>query len=112
MSYIIFIIPLISVFVGFLMYKYPPKKINYFIGYRTFRLMKNEKVWKFANQYCGKLWLKIGIAMSIVCTIIFIPICFKMIEFSENTLVAITLCEICTMLISVFIVERKIKQMV
>ena len=46
MVHTIFIIPLLITFVGFLMYKNPPKKINWFLGYRTIKSMKNEKIWK------------------------------------------------------------------
>ena len=41
------------------MSKYPPKEINGIIGYRTTMSRKNMDTWKFAHDYCGKLWLKL-----------------------------------------------------
>ena len=29
-------------------------------GYRTFMSMKNEETLKFAHDYCGKLWWRLG----------------------------------------------------
>lgn len=31
-------------------WKFPPKKINNIYGYRTFKAMQNEDIWKFANS--------------------------------------------------------------
>ena len=55
------IIPAIPAFVGlayiimgFIMLRFPPKKINYFYGYRTPSSMKNQKNWDFAQTYSAK----------------------------------------------------------
>lgn len=39
--------------------KYPPKKINWYYGYRTSRSMKNETVWKAANSYSSSQMVKL-----------------------------------------------------
>ena len=110
MIYVIFILPLLAILTGYLMFKYPPKIINYFIGYRTFRFMKNENVWKFANQYCGKLWINIGITMLIITLLLCAFIGFKIITFTDTLLlIVVFICEVSTMLLSIFIVEKKIK---
>ena len=51
MKYTIFLIPILISFVGAMMFKHPPKKINLIIGFRTKESMKDEKAWIFANQY-------------------------------------------------------------
>lgn len=35
--------------------QYPPKKINWFYGYRTKRSMRNETTWQEANRYSLRL---------------------------------------------------------
>lgn len=35
-------------------YFIPPKKINSFYGYRTFRTMSSQEIWDFANTYFTK----------------------------------------------------------
>ncbi len=54
------LIPVILIIAGRMMWKHCPKKINTVYGYRTRRSMKNMDTWRFAHNYCGKLWWKIG----------------------------------------------------
>ncbi len=46
--------------VGGLILRYAPIPRNYLLGYRTFRSMKNDANWKFANRESGKYLLIIG----------------------------------------------------
>ena len=59
------IIPIAMVIGGRMMWKHCPKNINSMSGYRTTRSMKNMDTWKFANDYCGRIWWKIGWVMII-----------------------------------------------
>jgi len=111
MLYVIFLLPLLVMIVGYLMYKYPPKKINYVIGYRTFKSMKNEEAWKLANQYCGKLWIKIGLAMLVIAIILFTLFNIKVLTYTEDILAIIVIAQIMPMLLSIFAVEKKIKNL-
>lgn len=38
-------------------WKFPPKKINNFYGYRTFKAMQNQDIWDFANSNFNKTLL-------------------------------------------------------
>lgn len=58
---------------GWMMWKYCPKNINGLVGYRTSRSMRNMDTWRFAHEYCGKLWWKIGWITLIPSIIIHIP---------------------------------------
>ena len=68
------IIPLVMVIAGRMMWKHCPKHINGMSGYRTARSMKNMDTWKFAHDYCGKLWWKTGWAMMIPTALLHIPL--------------------------------------
>lgn len=111
MDFEVFMIPVLMIIAGCLMSKYPPKKVNWFVGYRTRKSMKDEKVWKIANQYCGKLWIKIGVIMLILSVLLFALICFKTIILSETILAIIVLCQIIPLLLSGVMVENKIKKL-
>ena len=50
------LMPLIMLIGGYCMYRKPPKEINGLVGYRTTMSKKNKNTWKFAHEYCGKLW--------------------------------------------------------
>ena len=67
-------IPFIMIVVGRMTSKHCPKNINSLIGYRTTRSIKNMDTWKFAHNYCGKLWWKIGWVMVIPSALIHIPL--------------------------------------
>ena len=67
-------IPLIMVISGWMMWKNAPNSINGIYGYRTTRSMKNMDTWKFAHDYCGRLWWKLGwilFVISLVAHILF-----------------------------------------
>lgn len=107
MEYVIFIIPVMITVIGYIMNKYPPQKVNWIVGYRTRKSMKDEKVWKEANQYCGKLWIKIGLIMLAIAFMLCVLIYFKIIIFSETLLTIIVFCEVGPLLLSGVMVENK-----
>lgn len=109
MIYTILIIPLLQIITGYLMYKYPPKKVNLFIGYRTKKSMKNQKNWDFANKYCGMLWLKIGASVLIITLLLSFLFYLKIIIFTENIITIIIIIEIIIMILSGLLPENKLK---
>ena len=104
------LIPIVMLICGFFMSKYPPKEINGIIGYRTTMSRKNMDTWKFAHDYCGKLWLKLGLLLLIPTIIIQIPFSHS----SENAIGYITLIvegiQLVAILGSIVFVERALKK--
>ncbi|MDD3772465.1 MAG: SdpI family protein [Weeksellaceae bacterium] len=76
-------IPLITgpifMIAGFIMLKYPPKKINYLYGYRTRSSMKSQERWDFAQNYSSKELINLGFFLTLMSFI------GKFIEADENT---------------------------
>ncbi|MCI8605762.1 MAG: SdpI family protein [Hungatella sp.] len=68
------LIPALMAGSGRMMYRHPPKSINGLVGYRTARSMKNPDTWKFAQDYCGRLWWKIGWRMAVPSVLIHLPL--------------------------------------
>ena len=60
------LIGIIILVVGWIMVKYPPKKINYLYGYRTESSMKNQQTWDEANRFSARLMVKIGYILILV----------------------------------------------
>jgi len=110
MIYTIFIIPLLMLFIGMLLLKMPPKKINFFIGYRTKKSMKNEKNWNFANQYCGKLCIKLGLLILLISILIFLLTYFKLLILTEISISIIMIFQLIILILPIFITEKKLKQ--
>ena len=109
MLYTLFIIPMLILLVGYFMYKYPPKKINWFIGYRTRKSMKNEEDWKCANQYCGRIWIITALIMFVLTLILFVMFYLNIIGYTENTLAILVLIQVAIIILPIFLVENKLK---
>ena len=98
------------VIVGRMMWKHCPKNINGMSGYRTTRSMKNMDTWKFAHDYCGKLWWKIGWVMIIPSALIHIPLYHNdknTIGFAGLILVAI---QCFVMIVSIYPTEKALQK--
>ncbi len=67
------LIPIILMIAGRMMWKHCPQKINMVYGYRTKRSMINTETWKFAHDYCGKLWWKLGFILLVLSVLVHIP---------------------------------------
>ena len=68
---------------GWLLKKYPPKKINHLYGYRTQRSMKNQATWEAANTYSSLVFFKV----SLYC--FFIPVALYFLYPQLNVLITI-----------------------
>lgn len=109
MKFVVFLIPLLIVVVGWLLFKFPPKNINWFLGYRTKKSMKDKKAWKEANEYCGKLFFAIGLIELVISFVLFL-LNYLAIEFSETFLSIVIIIQLIPMLITVVLVEKKISK--
>jgi uncharacterized membrane protein len=67
---------------GYVMRKYPPKKINGVYGYRTSKSMKSYETWNFAHEFCGRIWVRVGLVMLFVSLLIF----FIAMRYKEDIL--------------------------
>ncbi|MCM1263596.1 MAG: SdpI family protein [Bacillus sp. (in: Bacteria)] len=104
------LIPVTMIIAGNMMWKHTPEKINGIIGYRTTRSMKNIDTWRFAQDYCGRLWWKIGWIMLLPSVVAHLPF-YHGTEDTIGTVAAI-LCTIqCLILVSaIFPTERALKR--
>lgn len=104
------LIPIIQIIGGRIMWKHCPKQINGIVGYRTARSIKNMDSWKFAHNYCGKLWWKTG-------WILFIPSVLIQIPFYHGSeaiigTVGLILCaiQLVVLIASIFSTEAALKK--
>lgn len=104
------LIPFVMIVVGRMPWKHCPKNINSLIGYRTTRSMKSMDTWKFAHEYCGKLWWKLGWLIMILTALMYIPLYQSndnMIGIAGVVLITIQ----CTVLIiSIYPTEKALKE--
>lgn len=104
------LIPLLMIVFGRMMWKHAPQKINGIVGYRTKRSMRNMDTWKFAHDYCGRLWWKIGWIILPISAIVHFPM-YHSSDDEIGTMGGI-LCTIqcVALLVPVFFTERALKR--
>ena len=103
-------IPLVMIVVGRMTWKHCPKNINSLIGYRTTRSMKNMDTWKFAHEYCGKLWWKLGWLIMILTVLMYIPL----YQSNDNIIgiagVVLITIQCTVLIISIYPTEKALKE--
>lgn len=110
--YIIFtlFIPLLMIVCGYLMYKHPPKDINGIIGYRTERSMKNSETWAFAHDFCGRLWIKLGAAATVISLFVSVLYFFVNDNASVALMCIMEFIQVLVILFSIMPIERALKR--
>jgi len=63
-NFVTVILPLIILVFGLFTRIGLPKKVNWFIGYRTPLACKNQDTWVFAHRYWGKLMIVFGFILT------------------------------------------------
>ena len=99
-------IPVLMIVIGKVFVKKPPKNINYIVGYRTARSMKNQDTWNFAHLYCGKLWWKIGWVMLPLAVIGMLPVIGKNEDIVGEAGAVVVTAECIAMFVAIFFVEK------
>ncbi len=104
------LIPTVMAVFGIIFMKKAPKRINYLLGYRTQRSMKNKATWELAHRCCGKILL--------ICGAVLIPVaagimlCF--INADTKTVgfvgVAVLTLPLLSIILSVILTERALKR--
>jgi len=56
-------VPLILIVAGLFTRIGLPRRVNWFIGYRTSMACKNQDTWVFAHRHAGKLWIILGFVL-------------------------------------------------
>jgi uncharacterized membrane protein len=55
------LVGVIILLVGWIQYRFPPKHINKYYGYRMGLALKNQQTWDAANNYSSMVMIKTGI---------------------------------------------------
>ena len=104
------LIPAVMMLAGHTMRKHCPKRINRAVGYRTARSMKNMDTWKFAHDYCGRLWWKLGWSMLILSALIAIPFYRSDSATIGAVASALLLVQCAALIVSLFPAEAALKR--
>lgn len=104
------ILPLTLLIIGVIFYKYPPKKINTFAGYRTTRSLKNIETWKEANRYSSKLMIQFSLPLLIV-TGFGLTLAGRSLEWIAAIILISTVVSLTCLFVIIFLTEKHLKNM-
>lgn len=48
----------------------PPKKIDSYIGFHTFRRAQTQEIWEYTQHFAGVVWGALGVALTLVMALI------------------------------------------
>ncbi len=87
-----------------------PKDVNSTFGYRTAMSMKNRDTWDFAHRYCGRLWVRLGVALVPFSVIPLLFVLGK--EMTPIAAVGVGVCavQLVPLIGSVLLTERALKK--
>ena len=69
----LFLIPAIFLIIGVIFYFKPPRRINYFVGYRTASSMSSQEAWEYAQKLTAKGFLILSVSEIIFDLAVFLP---------------------------------------
>ena len=104
------IIPAAMIGCGRFLQKKPPKSINATFGYRTTRSMKSQEAWDFAQTYCGRLWVRLGLALLPLSVIPLLVVLGRDMAVIGNTAIIVAAVQLIPFLGSIIPVERALKR--
>lgn len=104
------ILPFLIILFGVISYRFTPKKINGFFGFRTEQSMKNDETWIFAHKYCGKLWMKLGIGMLITSAIIFAFLRIQTEDMMGVGMILLIMIQTIALIISVIPTQKALRK--
>lgn len=110
MLFVNIFLPVVMAIMGYVLKRKPPKKINYFYGYRTAMSTKNQDTWIFANKYNGSLMFYWGLYLIPLSAI---PYLF-LVNKSENAIgiasAVVSLIQILIIFLTIFQTEKALKK--
>lgn len=102
-------IPVVMIVVGKFYSNKVPGKINYFVGYRTTRSMKNDETWEFAHKKFSKIWYKWGLIMLPLSILTVLFVISKNEDIIEVMGAIITVVQLLPILASIALTEKALK---
>ncbi|WP_047153211.1 SdpI family protein [Aneurinibacillus tyrosinisolvens] len=100
------LIGIIFILSGLLLKYKPPRSINAIYGYRTFRSMKNTKLWREGNRYSAEIMVKYGYFFMIIGSLF--SVIFKQASVTLLFIMGLMLVLIICMFVRV---EKRLKQL-
>ena len=70
LSFLILLTPVLTLILGLICWRYPPKGPTWALGYRSRRARASREAWQFAQNVAGQIWFCLGLALTVVFAIV------------------------------------------
>lgn len=70
LSFLILLTPVLTLILGLICWRYPPKGPTWALGYRSRRARASREAWQFAQNVAGQIWLCLGLTLTAVFAIV------------------------------------------
>lgn len=100
------LVPLTMALIGARFRKNPPKRVNWFFGYRTSRSMKSQEAWDYANRRMGEVWWSAGLFVGGASALV-AALCWRNLKTVSLWLLGF---QMLAMLLTIVIIERDLKR--
>ena len=104
------LVPVIMFIGGIIMSRHCPSHINGLLGYRTARSMKNMETWKFAHEYCGIIWRKVGLIALIISVLVHLPFYHSNEDVIGILSLVVVLIQTIVLIIPIYLTEMALKR--
>lgn len=99
--------PVSTVVVGMVMRKHPARDRNWVTGYRSSRSMKSQEAWNHAQKYCAGIWVKEGVAATVISAAVMLG-CYR--GDYETVSVGVIAVQLVCLCLSVIPVELELRK--
>ena len=72
--------------------------------------MKNQETWKFAHQYCGRIWMRCGIVMLPAAVLCMLVVINASEEMMTMVTIGVWIAEFAVLIGSIVFTERAIRK--
>ena len=104
------LVPVIMFIGGIIMSRHCPSHINGLLGYRTARSMKNMETWKFAHEYCGIIWRKVGLIALIISVLVHLPFYHSNEDVIGILSLVVVLIQTIVLIIPIYLTEMALER--
>ncbi len=99
----IIVAPALLLITAAIFYLFPPRRINYWYGYRTSYSMQNQEIWDYANKTAANYFFLFSLIL------LFIDLILLLINDDELGLIISLFALVCGSLITIILIEKKIR---
>ena len=104
------LIPAMLLLIGGILKKHPPKKINWYLGYRTARSMKSPEAWNYAQTRLGQLWRQWGLPLWGATLLALLPFRNATEDLQGLALLVVTGVQLAVIIATIPKIEKELKE--